>query len=196
MMAHPGKKLLFMGQDFAMDREWSEAREIDWFLAEEFSHRDVLQCVRNLLSLYRRYPVLYSDSQNPTTFEWVNRSDCDRNIFSYIRRNPWNYDGALLVVLNFSPMAFGDYTVGVPLPGLYPRVFSTYDSLPGQGNPAEIGGIPPLTAEKHDCDGYPYRLHYGLRPFEGLVIEFPILPKTEAPAEPAAPKKRGRPKKA
>ena len=193
---HPGKKLLFMGQDFAMDREWSEAREIDWYLAEEFSHRDVLQCVRNLLSLYRRYPVLYSDSQNPATFEWVNRSDCDRNIFSYIRRNPWNYDGALLVVLNFSPMTFGDYTVGVPLPGLYPRVFSTYDSLPGQGNPAEIGGIPPLTAEKHDCDGYAYRLHYGLRPFEGLVIEFPILPKAEAPVEPTAPKKRGRQKKA
>ena len=170
---HPGKKLLFMGQDFAMEREWSEAREIDWYLAEDFAHRDVLQCVRNLLALYKRYPVLYSDSQNPTTFEWVNRHDADRNIFSYIRRNPWNYDGALLVVLNFSPMGVGDYTVGVPLGGLYPRVFSSYDSLPGQGNPAEVGGIPPMTAEQHDCDGYPYMLRYGLRPFEALIIEFP-----------------------
>ena len=170
---HPGKKLLFMGQDFAMEREWSEAREIDWYLAEDFAHRDVLQCVRNLLALYKRYPVLYSDSQNPTTFEWVNRHDADRNIFSYIRRNPWNYDGALLVVLNFSPMGVGDYTVGVPLGGLYPRVFSSYDSLPGQGNPAEVGGIPPMTAKQHDCDGYPYMLRYGLRPFEALIIEFP-----------------------
>ncbi|MBE6997037.1 MAG: 1,4-alpha-glucan branching protein GlgB [Ruminococcaceae bacterium] len=170
---HPGKKLLCMGQDFAMEREWSEAREIDWYLAEDFAHRDVLQCVRNLLALYKRYPVLYSDSQNPTTFEWVNRHDADRNIFSYIRRNPWNYDGALLVVLNFSPMGVGDYTVGVPLGGLYPRVFSSYDSLPGQGNPAEVGGIPPMTAEQHDCDGYPYMLRYGLRPFEALIIEFP-----------------------
>ena len=170
---HPGKKLLFMGQDFAMEREWSEAREIDWYLAEDFAHRDVLQCVRNLLALYKRYPVLYSDSQNPTTFEWVNRHDADRNIFSYIRRNPWNYDGALLVVLNFSPMGVGDYTVGVPLGGLYPRAFSSYDSLPGQGNPAEVGGIPPMTAEQHDCDGYPYMLRYGLRPFEALIIEFP-----------------------
>ena len=170
---HPGKKLLFMGQDFAMEREWSEAREIDWYLAEDFAHRDVLQCVRNLLALYKRYPVLYSDSQNPATFEWVNRHDADRNIFSYIRRNPWNYDGALLVVLNFSPMGVGDYTVGVPLGGLYPRVFSSYDSLPGQGNPAEVGGIPPMTAEQHDCDGYPYMLRYGLRPFEALIIEFP-----------------------
>ena len=173
---HPGKKLIFMGQDFAMDREWSEAREIDWALAEDFAHRDVLQCVRNLLAVYKRYPVLYSDSQNPVTFEWVNRHDSDRNIFSFIRRNPWNYDGALLVVLNFSPVAYGDYTVGVPLAGLYPRVFSTYDSLPGQGNPAELGGIPPLTAERHDCDGYSYRLAYGLRPFEGLIIEFPTAP--------------------
>ena len=170
---HPGKKLLFMGQDFAMEREWSEAREIDWYLAEDFAHRDVLQCVRNLLALYKRYPVLYSDSQNPTTFEWVNRHAADRNIFSYIRRNPWNYDGALLVVLNFSPMGVGDYTVGVPLGGLYPRAFSSYDSLPGQGNPAEVGGIPPMTAEQHDCDGYPYMLRYGLRPFEALIIEFP-----------------------
>ena len=170
---HPGKKLLFMGQDFAMEREWSEAREIDWYLAEDFAHRDVLQCVRNLLALYKRYPVLYSDSQNPTTFEWVNRHDADRNIFSYIRRNPWNYDGALLVVLNFSPMGVGDYTVGVPLGGLYPRAFSSYDSLPGQGNPAEVGGIPPMTAKQHDCDGYPYMLRYGLRPFEALIIEFP-----------------------
>ena len=170
---HPGKKLLFMGQDFAQEQEWSEAREIDWYLAEDFAHRDVLQCVRNLLALYKRYPALYTDSQNPTTFEWVNRHDADRNIFSYIRRNPWDYNGALLVVLNFSPVAYHGYTVGVPLSGLYARVFSSYDSLPGQGNPAEIGGIPPLTAQRHDCDGYPHMLTYDLRPFEAIVIEFP-----------------------
>lgn len=176
---HPGKKLIFMGQDFAQDREWSEAREIDWALAEDFAHRDVLQCVKNLLALYRRYPALYTDSQNPVTFEWVNRHDSDRNIFSYIRRNPWDYNGALLVVLNFSPVAFPDYTVGVPFEGFYPRVFSTYDSLPGQGNPAELGGIPPLTAEAHDCDGYTHRLHYGLRPFEAIVVEFPTREQSE-----------------
>lgn len=170
---HPGKKLLFMGQEFAQDREWSENRELDWYLAENFAHRDVLQCVRNLLGIYKQYPVLYSDSKNPVTFEWVNRNDADRNILSYFRRNPWDYNGAVLVVINFSPMSYSGYAVGVPKEGFYARVFSTYDSLPGQGNPAEIGGVPPLTAVQEECDGYPYRLHYDLRPFEAVIIEFP-----------------------
>ncbi len=175
---HPGKKLLFMGQEFAQDREWSEARELDWWLADDFGHRDVMQCVRNLLSVYRTYPCLYSDSRDPSTFEWVNRNDAWRNTVSFIRRNPWNYDGAVLVVCNFSPSSYAGYTVGVPKPGYYRRVFSTYDSLPGAGNPAEIGGIPPMTAENHDCDGYPCMLTYDLRPFESIIIE---LPKEETP---------------
>ncbi len=167
----PGKKLLFMGQEFAMNREWNVKESIDWHLADEFGHRDVMQCVRNLLGIYRSHPCLYNDSKNPTTFEWVNRGDADRNILAYYRRNPWNYDGAVLVVCNFSPVEYHDYTVGVPKEGLYPRLFSTYDSLPGQGNPAD--GIPPLTAQRHDCDGYSHMLTYSLRPFEAIIVEFP-----------------------
>ena len=174
----PGKKLLFMGQDFAEDREWDENREINWGLASDFGHRDVMHCVKNLLSIYRRYPVLYSDSKNPATFEWVNSTDSDRNILSYIRRNPWNYDQALLVVCSFSPMGHGDYRCGVPLPGYYKRVFSTYDSLPGSGGPDEMD-VPPLSAQKGECDGREYSVGYGLRPFECAVFEFPIIDKKE-----------------
>ena len=169
----PGKKLLFMGQEFAQEREWNVKESIDWHLADEFGHRDVMQCVNNLLHVYKSHPCLYMDSRNPTTFEWVNRGDADRNIVAYYRRNPWNYDGAVLVVCNFSPMSYYDYTVGVPMGGYYNRIFSTYDSLPGQGNPAEVGGIPPLTAQWHDCDGYSHMLTYSLRPFESIIIEFP-----------------------
>ena len=169
----PGKKLLFMGQEFAQEAEWNVKQSIDWHLADDFAHRDVMQCVKNLLEVYRNYPVLYMDSKNPTTFEWVNRGDADRNIVAYYRRNPWNYEGAVLVVCNFSPVEYHDYTVGVPMEALYRRIFSTYDSLPGQGNPAEIGGIPPLTAQWHDCDGYSHMLTYSLRPFESIIIEFP-----------------------
>ena len=169
----PGKKLLFMGQDFAQVREWDVKQSIDWHLADDFGHRDVMQCVRNLLGLYKMYPSLHSDSRDPATFEWVNKGDADRNILAFIRRNPWNYDGAVLVVLNFSPVSYHDYSAGVPFGGLYKRVFSTYDSLPGQGNPAEIGGIPPLTAAWQECDGYSHRLTYSLRPFESVIFEFP-----------------------
>jgi len=168
---HPGKKLLFMGQEFAQEREWNVKDSIDWHLADEFGHRDVMQCVRNLVGLYKMYPALHADSKNPATFEWVNRGDADRNILAFIRRNPWDYNGAVLCVLNLSPVPVYDYSAGVPFGGLYKRVFSTYDSLPGQGNPAE--GIPPLTADWKECDGYSHRITYSLRPFECIVVEFP-----------------------
>ncbi|MCR5089629.1 MAG: 1,4-alpha-glucan branching protein GlgB [Oscillospiraceae bacterium] len=175
---HPGKKLLFMGQEFAQDREWSEAREIDWGLASEFGHRDVMQCIRNLLAVYREYPVLHSDSRDSRTFNWINRDDCYRNTISFIRRNPWNYEDALLVICNFSPEQYDNYDVGAPVEGLYQRIFSTYDSLPGSGGPGEQE-IPPMTAWANPCDGLPYRLTYNLRPFESVIIRFPRQEKAK-----------------
>jgi 1,4-alpha-glucan branching enzyme len=169
---HPGKKLLFMGQEFAEDREWDEKREINWALADDFGHRDVMQCVRNLISVYRRYPALHADSTNPVTFEWVNSTDSDRDIISFIRRNPWNYDGALLVVCSFSPLQYNSYRCGVPEEGLYKRVFSTYDSLPGCGD----SDAPPLTAKHEECDGREYCIEYDLRPFESIIVELPVKP--------------------
>ena len=171
-IGHPGKKLLFMGQDFAQNREWSATESIDWHLTDDFGHRDIMETVRRLLYVYKAHPVLYSDSQDPGSFEWVNRNDFWRNTISYIRRNPWNYEGAVLVVCNFSPMQIDGYAVGVPLPGGYRRVFSTYDSLPDGGGPDEVGA-PVLEATREECDGREYRLTYDLRPYESLIIELP-----------------------
>jgi len=170
---HPGKKLLFMGQDFAQDREWNVRESIDWHLADDFGHRDILQCMRNLLRVYKTYPALYADSKDTRTFEWINRNDADRNIVCYIRRNPWTYDGAVLVVLNFSSARYDGYTCGVPKPGRYRRVFDSYDSLPGSGGPDELGDVPELSIYEGECDGYPYHLCYDLRPFETMIIELP-----------------------
>ena len=181
----PGKKLLFMGQDFAEDREWDENREINWAFASDFGHRDVMQCVRNLLGIYSSYSCLYTDTKDPATIEWVSRNDADRNIISYIRRTPWNYEKALLVICNFSPVAYGNYLCGVPEEGFYKRIFSTYDSLPGGGSPGEIGDIPPIVSIEKDCDSHPYALPYGLRPFEVVVFEFPQEhPKKKAKKHP------------
>ena len=171
--AHPGKKLLFMGQDFAQDTEWSEAVSISWHLVDDFGHRDVMETVRKLLAVYKSHPVLYVDSKDPATFEWVNRNDYWRNTISYIRRNPNDYEGAVLVICNFSPMQINDYACGVPLAGEYRRVFSTFDALPGCGGPDEIGEIPVLEATPEECDGRPYRVTYDLRPYESVIIEIP-----------------------
>ena len=170
---HPGKKLLFMGQDFAQEREWNVNESIDWHLADDFGHRDIMQCMRNLLEVYKKYPSLYMDSRDTRTFEWVNRNDADRDILCFIRRNPWSYDGGVLVVLNFSPNRYDGYTCGIPFGGTYRRVFDSYDSLPGGGSPGEIGRVPELPVYEGECDGYQWHLCYDLRPFEAMIIALP-----------------------
>ena len=169
----PGKKLLFMGQDFAQDDPWNFDSSLDWHLADDPAHRDVTLTVRRMLEIYKEYPTLYSDSKDPAIFEWVNRNFADANIIAYIRRNPWNYGGAILVICNFSPWYHSSFACGVPLDGEYTRLFSTYDNMPGCGGPSELGGLPKMRAEKNGCDGRPYRLNYGLRPFEAVVVKLP-----------------------
>ena len=174
MMTFPGKKLLFMGQEFAEDKEWSEDREINWNLANIESHRDVMMTLRSLLKLYDSRPVLYSDLRDPVTFEWVNNGDTYRSTFSYIRRNPWNYNSALLVILNFAPSFYGDYSCGVPVEGGYRRIFSTYDYLQYKDDDSAIADVPPLLSEEEECDGYEHRITYNLRPYESVIFELPI----------------------
>ncbi|MCF0230175.1 MAG: 1,4-alpha-glucan branching protein GlgB [Parasporobacterium sp.] len=170
---HPGKKLLFMGQEFAQEREWDENREIDWFLASDQWHRDVMMTVRNLLHIYKENRVLYDDSEKDKIFEWVNSADYQRGILAYIRKNPDNYDDALLVVINTTPVQYSGYSCGAPKAGMYQRIFSTYDTTPGTEN---IGSeqAPPLIAKRSKCDGFNYRLTYDLRPNEAIIVRFPV----------------------
>ena len=128
-----------------------------------------MNCMRRLLSLYKSQPCLYKDSSNPITFEWINRSDAMRSTISFMRRNPWNYNSALLSVCNFSPVEYTVYTCGAPLPGSYRRLFSTYDD----GEDAALA----IRAEKKDCDGYPYTLSFTLRPYESVVFSLPYVRK-------------------
>lgn len=169
----PGKKLLFMGQDFAQDNEWDVMKSLDWDLTDDFGHHDVMLTVRRLLSIYKKIPTLHNDSKDPAIFEWVNRDFADANIISYIRKNARNYDGAVLVICNFSPWRHDGYACGVPKGGEYTRLFSTYDNIPGAGGPEELGGCPKMQAENNGCDGRPFRLNYGLRPFEVVIIQLP-----------------------
>ena len=176
----PGKKLLFMGQEWGMLEEWNENREIEWWGADDFGHRDVMETLRRLLKVYKSTPALYTDGKNPAIFEWINRNDADRNIISYIRRNPWSYDDAVVVVCNFSAMEHHDYACGVPLEGDYKRIFSTYDALPGQGGPGDIEEGPVIVATNEECDGRDWRITYSLRPYECIVLEVPTNKAEEA----------------
>ena len=113
MLGHPGKKLLFMGQEFGQYREWSEARELDWYLTAESSHRELRDYVKELLKMYKKYPALYATDHTDGAFEWINADDACRSIYSFIRKSPTGRNN-LLFVINCTPVARDDYRVGVP----------------------------------------------------------------------------------
>jgi 1,4-alpha-glucan branching enzyme len=162
MMGHPGKKLLFMGQDFAQQNEWDFHKGLDWWLCDEEGHRDVMECYRELLHLYKDNAVLYDDG-NPTSFEWVESGDVNRSIFAFIRRNPWNYNDGLLFVCNFTPTEYTNYGVGAPVAGEYEQIFSTY----------RAGDKQKYVSTKELCNGRENKLTFKLRPFEAVILKIP-----------------------
>ena len=113
MIGHAGKKLLFMGQEFAQLREWSEKRELDWFLLAEPEHQAIQNWMRDLLHLYKKNRALYDQDSTWEGFEWINADDRDRSIYSFMRHGKGGKKN-LLFVINFTPMARDDYRVGVP----------------------------------------------------------------------------------
>ena len=161
MFCHPGKKLLFMGQEFGQLREWSEERELDWFLLGEEKHRDLKDFVQTLLKMYRKYPALYGTDTDPSGFEWINADDGDRSIYSFVRKSPTKRNN-LLVVCNFTPVERPDYRVGVPKKKQYTLV------LDENGQTAKKV----FKAEKQDCDNRPFSFAYPLPAYGVAVFQY------------------------
>ena len=159
MTCHPGKKLLFMGQDFGQLREWSEEREIDWFLLQEEPHRKLQEYYADLLTIYKKYPALYAMDNDPSGFEWINANDGDRSIFSFVRKSPTGRNNILYVV-NFTPVDRPDYRVGVPKKKQYKQIMDENGLL-----------TEPKTfkAEKQECDNRPFSFAYPL-PAYGVAV--------------------------
>lgn len=168
MMGHPGKKLLFMGQDFAQLREWSEERELDWYLLEEPEHQYLQAFTRDLLKLYKKNKAMYEQDTVGYGFEWVNANDGYRSIFSFIRHSKNNKKN-LLFVCNFTPMEWADYRVGVPRRKQYKLILNSDEKQYGGK-----GEERPLVykAVKQECDGRPYSFAYKLPPYGVAVFEF------------------------
>lgn len=116
-IGHPGKKLLFMGQEFAQEREWSENRELDWFLLSEPKHLGMQHYMHSLYEIYREYPALYELDYEPGGFQWMDPDDAEESIVSFARfgRNGKN----LLFVINFTPVERKEYRLGTPGGGSY-----------------------------------------------------------------------------
>lgn len=168
MMGHVGKKLLFMGQDFAQLQEWSEARELDWFLLAEDWHRQLQEFTKDLLHLYKKNKAMYELDCSPEGFEWVNADDAERSIYSFIRHSK---DGKknLLFVCNFTPMERTEYRVGVPMRKQYKLILDSDEKKYGGE-----GKVRPeiYKSVKKECDGRPFSFAYDLPPYGVAVFEF------------------------
>lgn len=168
MVGHPGKKLLFMGQDFGQRREWSEARELDWFLLEKKEHRDLQNWVRALLHVYRRNRCLWNYDCYPEGFEWINANDASRSIFSFVRHSE-NGRNNMLFVINFTPMARPDYRVGTTCRRRHTLLLNS--------DAADFGGSGQERPEvykpvKQECDGKEFSFAYDLPPYGVAIFRF------------------------
>ena len=166
MLGHPGKKLLFMGQDFGQLHEWDEKVSLDWHLTEEDLHKDLQNYVRDLLHIYQKHPALYESDDDWDGFSWINANDGDRSIYSFVRYAK-NHKKSLLFVCNFTPVARPDYRVGVPKRGNYTLILDNEHGAYKTGEKAPV-----LKAVKSECDGQPYSVSLPLPAYGTAILRF------------------------
>ena len=166
MLGHPGKKLLFMGQDFGQFHEWDEKVSLDWYLTKEPFHADLQNYVKGLLTLYHKYPALYRLDEEYDGFQWINANDGDRSIFSFIRRDETQKKN-LLFICNFTPVDRDDYRVGVPKRGTYTLLLDQEHGYYKRGDK-----ISHYRSIKSECDGQPYSFAYPLPAYGTAVFRF------------------------
>lgn len=168
MFTHSGKKLLFMGQEFAQDHEWNEEKELDWILLADDLHSAMKNYVSRLLEIYRKYPCLYEIDNDWNGFEWMNADDKDNSTYSYVRKASSGRNN-LLVVLNMTPMERKDFVVGVPKKKKYKLILNSDETCFG-GNGGEIPKE--ITAKAKEADGKPYSITFDLPPYGAAVFQF------------------------
>ena len=166
MLGHPGKKLLFMGQDFGQFHEWDEKVSLDWYLTKEPFHADLQNYVKGLLTLYHKYPALYRLDEEYDGFQWINANDGDRSIFSFIRRDETQKKN-LLFICNFTPVDRDDYRIGVPKRGTYTLLLDQEHGYYKRGDK-----ISHYRSIKNECDGQPYSFAYPLPAYGTAVFRF------------------------
>jgi 1,4-alpha-glucan branching enzyme len=165
MFGHPGKKLLFMGDEFGQWAEWNHDRSLDWHLLKNPLHAGLARWVRDLNTLYRGQPALYELDRDAMGFEWVDCKDSQRSVISFLRcgRKPGEQ---MLFVCNFTPVARHNYLIGVPRGGWWKEILNSDAPLYGGSGLGNAGG---LSAVPHPVHGRPFSLTMTLPPL-GVVV--------------------------
>lgn len=194
MMTHPGKKLLFMGQEFGQLREWSEARSLDWFLLDQPLHKKMQKWVADLNHMYTTYDACYYNDNNQMGFEWTKVDDANTSIIAFVRRGKTVKD-QLLFVCNFVPVERKDYWIGVPCLTEYEEIINSDAKIYG-GSGTKNGTV---KAFEEKCDRMPYAISIDIAPLSMMVFRYDYVDKkqavVDAPAT-AAIEKKPEPKKA
>jgi 1,4-alpha-glucan branching enzyme len=168
MYGHPGKKLLFMGGEFGQAREWNHDRSLDWHLLEAGPyHRGVQRLVRDLNRLYAAEPALHQLDLDPAGFQWIDCSDWEQSVLSFVRRAR-DPEDLVLVVCNFTPVARPGYRVGVPRAGFYREALNSDAGAYGGGDVGNLGGV---WAEPTPWQGQPHSISLTLPPLGVLFLK-------------------------
>jgi 1,4-alpha-glucan branching enzyme len=168
--AHPGKKLLFMGQEFGQRHEWSEARSLEWHLLEYASHQGVQRLVMDLNRMMSVEPALHQVDFDWQGFEWLDANDSDNSVYSFVRRGK-NPQDMIIVVLNATPVARYGYRIGVPRPGHYEEILNTDASIYSGSNVGNLGG---MNAGEHAWMGRRYSLSLTLPPLAAVFLKWSV----------------------
>ncbi|HKJ74753.1 MAG TPA: alpha amylase C-terminal domain-containing protein, partial [Alphaproteobacteria bacterium] len=166
MYAHPGKKLLFMGGEFAQESEWSHDHSLDWHLLVEADHAGMQHLVRDLNHLYRQVPALHELDCEAEGFAWLDCHDQDDSVLSFLRRSADGSDAAV-VVCNFTPIVRQNYRVGVPFSGAYHEILNTDSTYYGG---SDVGNAGSVEAEPVPAQGQPHSVSLTLPPLATLIL--------------------------
>ncbi len=166
--AHPGKKLLFMGSEFAMWREWSEQSGLPWDVLPHPPHAGIQRFVRDLNTIYRREPALHEMDFEPSGFQWIDANDNENSVFAFLRRGR-EADEFLVCALNFTPVPREGYRVGVPAAGLYEELLNSDAGIYGGGNLGNAGAV---TTEPIPAHGHPQSLRLLIPPLGTLYLKW------------------------
>jgi 1,4-alpha-glucan branching enzyme len=175
MTGHPGKKLLFMGDEFAQLSEWNHDSSLEWYLLDLPEHQGILQWVQHLNFLIKSHPELYQLDFQPEGFEWIDCNDYVRSVVSFSR---WGKDRSrtLIFVCNFTPVVRTEYRIGVPWPGVWQEILNSDAEIYGGSG---VGNLGKVQADDQPAHGRPCSLNLTLPPLSILVFEGVKPPEPE-----------------
>ena len=166
MYTHPGKKLLFMGCEFGQDYEWNSEEGLRWFLLDHPMYRGLQNCVRDLNLMYKGNPCMYQQDFDYRGFEWLDHSNADDSVISYLRRG-YNYNDFMIVVCNFTPVVRRNYRIGVPENCNYQEIFNSDDvNYWGSGVKNNM-----VHADEIGCNYKPFSINITLPPLSTIIIK-------------------------